>query len=166
MGSLSPIIMHRYLDLHTDYGFKHVFAHEAILISFISAILPPEDHIVDLEYLSTEIRGGNPSGRTVIYDLRCLTADGRVIVVEVQRMPQPYFKERTLYYTMRGFEDQVRRGDDEYAITPVILIAVVDFELAGGYEGYFHHFTIQNARGELFSDVLQLYFVVFRRCLP
>lgn len=149
----------KYIDPKTDFGFKLIFAHRAIMLSFINAILPKADRVVDFEYTSTEVIGDNPVGRIVIYDLRCLTSDGRTIIVEVQRLPQPYFKERSLYYTMRGMDAQVRRGDEAYEIKPVYLIAVVDFELPGNYEGYLHHFTMQSQRGELFSDVLQLYYL-------
>lgn len=81
----------RYLDPKTDFGFKHIFSHADLLRSFVNAILPPRDRVEELTYVDTNVLGDNPEGRTVIYDLRCLTADGRTLVVEIQRLPQPYF---------------------------------------------------------------------------
>lgn len=155
----------RYIDPKTDYGFKLIFSHEPVLRAFVNAVLPPDDRVEHLEYLNTEVIGDNPTGRVVIYDLRCRTADGRTVIIEVQRLPQPYFKERALYYAMRSFDEQVRRGDEAYELLPVYLIALVDYDLPGGsespggYEGYFHRFTLQSDGGQLFSEALQLYFL-------
>ena len=149
----------RYIDPKTDYGFKLIFGHHDILLAFINTVLPKADAVKRLTYASTEVVGHGPAGRVVIYDLRCVTEDGRTIIVEVQRLPQPFFKERSLYYTMRSLDLQVSKGDPIYEILPVYLIAVVDFDLPGDYTGYLHHFTLKNQHQESFSDVLQLYFL-------
>ncbi len=149
----------RYIDPKTDFGFKRIFGHEELLVSFLNTILPPPDRISRLEYLNTEVIGHGAAGRVVIYDLRCRTEDGRQIIVEFQRLPQPYFKERSLYYAMRGFEDQVKRGAPAYELSPVYLVAIVDYELPGNYNGYLHHFTLRDEQGALFSPILQLYFL-------
>ena len=156
----------RYIDPKTDYGFKLIFSHKPILRSFVNAVLPAADRVVDFEYIGTEVLGGNPAGRIVIYDLRCLTTDGRTIIVELQRLPQPYFKERALYYTMRAFDEQVRRGDEAYGLDPVYLIAVVDYDLPGDYSGYLHRFTLRSDDGAAFSDVLQLFFLELSKIPP
>ena len=156
----------RYIDPKTDYGFKHLFSHKSILRAFVNAVLPTRDRVADLDYLSTEVLGDNPAGRIVIYDLRCRTADGRTFIVELQRLPQPYFKERSLYYTMRTFDEQVRRGDEVYRLEPVVLIAIVDYDLPGDYDGYLHRFTLRNDGGEAFSDVLQLFFLELSKIPP
>ncbi len=154
----------RYADPITDFGFKRMFAGHATLIAFINAVLPVKDKVTAISYLHTEMIGDGVATRTVVYDLRCVTADGRTVIVEVQRLAQPYFKERTLYYAMRSFAEQVQPGDRFYELKPVYVIALVDYDLPGangkgGYEGYFHQFRLSSAAGELFSDVLQLYFV-------
>ncbi len=154
----------RYADPITDFGFKRMFAGHATLIAFINAVLPAKDRVTAISYLRTDVIGDGVATRTVVYDLRCVTADGRTIIIEVQRLAQPYFKERTLYYAMRSFAEQVQPGDRFYELKPVYVIALVDYDLPGasgkgGYGGYFHQFRLMSTAGELFSDVLQLYFV-------
>ena len=149
----------RYIDPTIDFGFKHLFGDKRVLIAFLNALLPADVWITDLRYLSSEMLGDEVEGKVVVFDLHCETADGRVIIVEMQRLPQPYFKRRILYYGMRGFEGHVRRGDKFYDFAPVYVVCVVDFDLPGKFEGWHHRFTLQSDRGELFSDVLQLYFV-------
>ena len=153
----------RYIDPTTDYGFKRLFENKQILIGFLNAVLPPHDTVADLSYLNQEVIGGNPEGRVVIFDLHCLTQDGRTIIVEMQRLPQPYFKRRMLYYAMRGFEHHVRRGDDSYEFAPVYVVAVVDFTLFDESPNFAHRFTLQSDGGELFSDVLQLHFLELKK---
>ena len=149
----------RYIDPKVDFGFKRIFGNADVLVAFLNVILPTADRIARIEYLNTVVVGDSPASRMIIYDLRCRTEDGRTIIVEFQRLPQPYFKERSLFYAMRGFEDQVQRGDQTYELTPVYLVAIVDYKLPGDYEGYVHHFTLKNEQGELFSPILQLFFL-------
>ena len=168
----------RYADPITDYGFKKLFADVDLLLAFINVVLAGADRVTEVVHVSTEVIGDGVATRTVIYDLRCRTADGRTIIVEVQRLPQPYFKERTLYYAMRSFAEQVRPGAEVYELRPVYVVVLLDYDLPGapgplaaeapaviratgasGYDGFLHRFRLSSETGELFSDVLQLYFL-------
>ncbi len=149
----------RYIDPKTDFGFKRIFSHESILLAFLNTVIPEADRIASIEYLHTEMIGHGAAGRVVIYGLRCRTDDGRMVIVEFQRLPQPYFKETALSYAMRGFEDQVRQGTPKDELSPVYLVAIVDYELPGNYDGYLHHFTMRNDLGEGYSPILQLSFL-------
>ena len=169
----------RYADPITDYGFKKLFGNIDLLLAFVNVVLAGAERVGEIVHVNTEIKGDGVATRTVIYDLRCRTTDGRTIIVEVQRLPQPYFKERTLYYAMRSFAEQVRPGDEDYEIRPVYVVALLDYDLPGehprlaratdgngiratgadGYAGYLHRFRLASETGELFSDVLQLYFL-------
>ncbi len=159
-----------YVDPTTDFGFKKLFAYPRLLLAFVNAVIPPADSAVEISLINTEVSGDAADKRRVIYNLRCLTSDGRTIIVEVQRLHTPYFKERTLYYAMRTFSAQVEIGDRYYDLKPVYLIALIDFALLGidgitPYEGYAHHFRLYDERGELFSNGLQLYFVELNKMI-
>ncbi|MDR3199547.1 MAG: Rpn family recombination-promoting nuclease/putative transposase, partial [Planctomycetaceae bacterium] len=43
----------RYINPYTDFGFKKLFGEEAnkdLLVDFLNAVLPPENHIADLRF--------------------------------------------------------------------------------------------------------------------
>ena len=67
-------------------------------LSFLNAVLGEHEQIVDFTFASTAYSSDNPSDRGVVLDLQCQTIDGRRVVVELQKRPQAYFRERTLYY--------------------------------------------------------------------
>lgn len=101
MGNNNTKAKSRYLNLFSDRAFRRVFGTErdkAITLSFLNAVLHDKEQIVDFHFASTAYIANNPADRGVVLDLQCQTTDGRRIVVELQKRPQAYFRERSLYY--------------------------------------------------------------------
>ena len=79
--------MSRYLDPKADIVFKKIFAeHPHLLISFLNAVLPltPDQHILTLEYLPSELVPRIPGFKSTIVDVRCTDKQGRLFIVEMQ----------------------------------------------------------------------------------
>ena len=79
--------MSRYLDPKADIVFKKIFTdHPHLLKSFLNAVLPlsPEQQIVSLEYLPSELAPRIPTFKSTIVDVRCIDCKGRVFIVEMQ----------------------------------------------------------------------------------
>jgi hypothetical protein len=73
-----------YLDLLSDWAFKHVFGHnEQNLMLLLNDILP--EKIVHIDYDPNEIDLWKGDDKKVIMDVLCHTEDGRKIIVEMQR---------------------------------------------------------------------------------
>jgi predicted transposase/invertase (TIGR01784 family) len=120
----------RYLNLFSDRAFRRVFGCERdkdITLSFLNAVLGETEQIVDFSFASTAYSSDNPSDRGVVLDLQCQTIDGRRIVVELQKRPQAYFRERTLYYATWPIQAQGKRGDWDYNINAVYVVSILDF---------------------------------------
>jgi predicted transposase/invertase (TIGR01784 family) len=89
-----------YLNPFTDYGFKKIFGEEGAqeyLLDFINSILPERHHIKDLEYSKNEHLGITEHDRKAIVDIRCKTISGENIIIELQKVKQNYFKDRSIY---------------------------------------------------------------------
>ena len=78
----------RYIDLRTDFGFKHIFGDREFLLYFLNAVLKIEGGIVDLHYDNTEKPGLFKGDRTTIFDLYCKTKAGESILIEMQNARQ------------------------------------------------------------------------------
>lgn len=120
----------RYLNLFSDRAFRRVFGTErdkAITLSFLNAVLQDKEQIVDFHFASTAYIADNPADRGVVLDLQCQTSDGRRIVVELQKRPQVYFRERSLYYATWPIQSQGKRGRWDYDICAVYVISILDF---------------------------------------
>jgi len=125
----------KYLNILTDYGFKLIFGEESskdLLIDFLNEILKKERvEIKDLSYLKTELVGLSRGDRTVHFDLHCKTSNEEFIIVEIQRLNQTYFKDRTVAYASRIIDRQMERGGKQnYELKNVYVISIMDFSFS------------------------------------
>lgn len=132
----------RYVNPYTDFGFKKLFGTEMnkeLLISFINSLLSGKEQIRDLTYLNTENLGISEADRKAVFDVYCETDSGEKILVEMQRGQQLFFKERSLYYASFPIQQQGKRGDWDYQLKAVYVIAILNFVFDYTHDGYFHH---------------------------
>jgi len=124
----------KYIDLRTDFGFKHIFGDKEFLMNFLNAVLKIKGGIVDLHYDNPVKPGRFESDRTTIFDLYCKTKTGESILIEMQNARQEHFRDRTLYYASRLIQEQ---GEDktgqnwDFRLSSVYSVNIVDFWLTG-----------------------------------
>lgn len=121
----------KYINLFTDFGFKKLFGEEPnkdLLLSFLNVLLGDKEQISDLSYLKNERLGKNQGERKAVYDLYCTNERGEKLIVEIQRVKQEFFKDRSVYYSTFAIQEQAKRGKDwTYTLKGVYTIAVMDF---------------------------------------
>ncbi|MDR1336436.1 MAG: Rpn family recombination-promoting nuclease/putative transposase, partial [Tannerella sp.] len=91
----------RYINPHTDFGFKKLFGTEAnkdMLQALLPVLLRKSDRIEKLSYLQPEQLGRSEEDRDAVYDIYCETEAGEKFIVEMQRTYQEFFIDRSLYY--------------------------------------------------------------------
>ena len=156
--------MGKFINPFTDVGFKRLFGQEIskpVLIAFLNSLLEGERHVVDLQYLDKEKIGINDGDRSLIYDVLCKTDSGEYIIVEMQNKSQPYFKNRSIYYSARSIIEQGERGSEwEYDIKAVYLIALLNFRLEGLEKELRTDVALMDMkRHTLFSDKVRMVFL-------
>ncbi|MGB3618373.1 MAG: Rpn family recombination-promoting nuclease/putative transposase, partial [Catalinimonas sp.] len=63
-----------------------------------------------------------------VYDLYCTNERGEKIIIEIQRVKQEFFKDRSVYYSAFAIQDQAIKGKDwRYEMAAVYTIAIMDF---------------------------------------
>ncbi|MCV6637236.1 Rpn family recombination-promoting nuclease/putative transposase [Candidatus Albibeggiatoa sp. nov. NOAA] len=149
----------KYINLFTDYGFKKIFGEEPnkdLLIGFLNALLDKQEHITDLTYLKNEQLGRNQGERRAIYDLYCSNDRGEKFIVEIQRVKQQYFKDRSLYYSTFAIQEQARKGDDwKYQLKHVYTIGILDFQFDDNTPEFHHHVQLVEVNTQrIFYDKL------------
>ncbi len=121
----------KYINLFTDFGFKKLFGEEPnkdLLIAFLNELLGDQEHIEDLSYLKNERLGKNARERTAVYDLYCTNERGEKFIVEIQRVKQEFFKDRSVYYSTFAIQEQATKGKEwQYELKGVYTIAILDF---------------------------------------
>ena len=119
--------MAKFINPFTDVGFKRVFGQEIskpLILDFLNNLLLGEEHITDITFLDKEQPALYEDDRSLVYDIYCETDSGKKVIVEMQNKTQPYFKNRSIYYTSEAIARQGERGSSwNYDIAAVYLVA-------------------------------------------
>jgi predicted transposase/invertase (TIGR01784 family) len=120
-----------FINPFTDFGFKKIFGEEQnkdLLINFLNELLATQNqHISDLIFKKNDRLGLNDLDRKVVFDLYCENEKGEKFTVELQKAKQAFFKDRMLYYSSFSVQEQGQRGNWDYQLKAIYVIAILDF---------------------------------------
>ncbi|GHT23622.1 hypothetical protein FACS189419_07820 [Planctomycetales bacterium] len=156
--------MSRYINPYTDFGFKKLFGEEAnkdLLIDFLNAVLPPENRVASLTFRNSEQLPDNIVDRKAIFDIACTGDHGESFTVEMQKAKELWFKDRALFYASFPIQRQAQKGDWNFKLNPVFLVAVLDFEYDEHEERrkLYRLVTLKDQDGDEFSETLKMIFL-------
>ena len=80
--------MARFIDPRVDWAFKRIFGSEdtkECLITFLNGLFEDELVIKDVTFAKTEKLGLRPDDRGVVFDVYCVTNEGKHVIVEMQK---------------------------------------------------------------------------------
>ena len=144
-----------YIDLMSDWAFKHVFSHnKPNLLLLLNDFLPEE--IVDIEYDPNEVDLWKGDDRKVIMDVLCHTVDGRRIIVEMQRADKEHFRSRMLFYGSAMIHTQLRKGDSYGKLMPVYVLCFMNFRLKHDTDKLVYRYQMREVSGELYGNQLNI----------
>jgi len=154
----------RYINPHTDFGFKKLFGTEAnkyLLQELLPVLLGRADRITSLRYMNPEQLGRSEGDRKAVYDLYCETDNGEKFIVEMQRTYQEFFKDRSVYYSTFPIQEQAKKGVDwDFELNAVYTVGILNFEFRDGNTAvkqypYLHHVQLSDTEtGRVFYDKL------------
>ncbi|GHT35732.1 hypothetical protein FACS189427_05700 [Planctomycetales bacterium] len=156
--------MSRYINPYTDFGFKKLFGEEAnkdLLIDFLNAVLPLESKIVSLEFRNPEQLPDNIVDRKAIFDIACVGEHNESFTVEMQKSQQQYFKDRALFYLSFPIQRQAQKGDWDFNLNPVYLVAVLNFiyDESEEKQKIYRLVSLKDQDGEEFLEKLKMVFL-------
>ena len=129
--------MGRYINPFTDWGFKRLFGQEFskdLLINFLNDLFEGEFQIKDVTFKDKELPGETNDLRGCIFDIYCVTDDGKHFIVEMQNRWVPFFVNRSIYYASKAFVAQRKKFDEAgvrtavlYQFVPVYVVCIMNF---------------------------------------
>ena len=146
----STEIQTEYINIQTDFGFKHVFGNidnKTALVRFLNALFEGRLTVTDVVYHDKEILPSEENGKRIVYDVYCTTPvsigespffrrtrpkEGEKaerdhhFILEMQNIYTPPFEERMAYYASKMVAGQGKAGWN-YELEPVFAVAVTDF---------------------------------------
>jgi predicted transposase/invertase (TIGR01784 family) len=98
------------------------------LIDFLNVLLCDREHIKTLTYLKNEHLGSAQEDRKAVFDLYCENDEGEKFIIELQKVAQDFFKDRSIYYATFALQEQAIRGKTwQYELRGVYTIGILDF---------------------------------------
>ena len=156
--------MSKYINPYTDFGFKKLFGEEAnkdLLIDFLNQILPAYHQISELSFRNLENIPELSHERKAIFDIHCESKTGEKFIVEMQKAKVNFFKNRSLFYSTFPIKEQAKRGDWDFKLTPVYMIAILDFQYDEKEERqkFLRSVDLKDQDGDIFYDKLNFKFI-------
>ena len=156
--------MSKYINPYTDFGFKKLFGEEAnkdLLIDFLNQILPAYHQISELSFRNSENIPELSHERKAIFDIHCESKTGEKFIVEMQKAKVNFFKNRSLFYSTFPIKEQAKRGDWDFKLTPVYMIAILDFQYDEKEERqkFLRSVDLKDQDGDIFYDKLNFKFI-------
>ena len=156
------MVKERYIDPFTDFGFKKLFGEEPnkdLLIDFLNELLKQQGDklIKDLTYANSERLGNTSQDRKAVFDLYCENENGEKFIVELQKVRQQFFKDRSLFYSTFAIQEQAHRGQDwDFRLKDVYTIGIMDFAFDDTRPEQFQHTVklVELNTQEIFYDKL------------
>lgn len=152
-----------YINPLTDFGFKKLFGEEPnkdLLVSLLNTLLPDRHQIADLQYTKNEYQGAGAVDRRAIFDLNCTSTSGERFIIELQKVKQRYFKDRSVYYSTFALQEQAKQGDWDYRLSTVYTIAILDFPMGDAEQDVLYYVGLKDQHNRNFFDKLHFIYVV------
>lgn len=159
-------IKDKYINLFTDFGFKRVFGEEAnkdILMDFLNQVLPVEYTIKDLHFSKNDHLGAGLENRKAIFDIYCISEKGEHFIVELQKVRQDFFKDRSVYYASFPIQEMAQKGKDwNYELKPVFTVGILNFTFRDHKKELNkirHHVQLKDQDCQVFYDKLHFIYL-------
>ena len=150
------IIDRPYMDLRSDWAFKHILQDPAILKMLLNDFLPEE--IDSVEPLPNEIDRLRPDDKNIIMDVVCRTTDGKQFICEMQRKKKASFKNRMLYYGASMLHSQLKPKQSYADLQPIYVICFMDYRMKHDTDQLVYRYSLREQdSGELYNNLLSIY---------
>lgn len=149
-----------------DFFIRYFFGSagdEDLLLSFINAIMIDSNFAT---FASVDIlnpfnlieKSGNKES---IVDLKAITEDGIIVIIEIQTYSTKNFSERTLYYWSKNYSSVLKQGDEYAKLKPVISINLIDDFLFDRTDNRMHtcYLLKEKNSDKILTDHIQLHYV-------
>lgn len=141
-----------------DYMFRAVLqSNNKVLRSLICSLLHlAEAEVVSVEIINPVILGGAVADKEIRLDINVILNDNTLINLEMQITNKLNWKERSVMYLCRSY-DQLEHGQDYAEARPVIHIGFLNYTLFNEYPEFYASYKLINVKNhQKYSDSITL----------
>ena len=161
----------RNINVLNDYFMRYLFSSQdsnPILLDFINSIILDSNMKTfrSVEILTPSPKAGgrlnykeNYEDKETIVDVKCITQNGTVVIIEIQLQGNSRFPERILYYWASNYSKLLKHGEKYDALTPVISINLLNFNLDDNDNVHSCYMIYDTNNNRLLTDHLQIHII-------
>ena len=144
-------------NMTNDYMFRAVLQkNNKVLKGLIGSLLHLDPESLEVRITNPIILGQSFENKDFILDIHVTVNGSSKINLEMQITNQKNWKERSLSYLCRSF-DNVYKGNDYTKVVPVIQISFLDFDLFPENPEFYAAYMMKNVKNDMiYTDKLQL----------
>ena len=152
-----------------DYFVRYFFTDkggEKVLLDFINAVMISADMktFKAVEILNPFNLKKHYNDKETIVDVKCITKNGTVVIIEVQLSGNSRFPERILYYWSTNYSKLLKKGEGYEDLTPVISINLLNFNLNKKDSNVHSCYMIYDTKNKrLLTDHLQIHIIELKK---
>ena len=152
-----------------DYFVRYFFTDkggEKVLLDFINAVMISANMktFKSVEILNPFNLKKHYNDKETIVDVKCITKNGTVVIIEVQLSGNSRFPERILYYWASNYSKLLKKGERYEDLTPVISISLLNFNLDKVNKNVHSCYMIYDTKSErLLTDHLQIHIIELKK---
>ncbi|TXJ19827.1 Rpn family recombination-promoting nuclease/putative transposase [Brachyspira aalborgi] len=136
---------------------------EDLLLSFINAIMIDSNFATFklVEILNPFNLKDKIDNKESIVDLKAITENGAIVIIEIQTYSTKNFFERTLYYWSKNYSSVLKKGKGYEELKPVISINLVNDFLFDKTDNRMHtcYLLKEKKSNKILTDHIQLHYV-------
>jgi len=149
------------LPVVSDYIFKLIFGDQRnvdILAEFLKSVLDiPDDEYDSITIVDPYVKKESKEDKYGILDVKLNTKNGNIIHVEIQVLPIPEMKQRSLYFLSKMVTEQMASGRDHSDIKRVVSIIITNYDLIPENSHYHNQFRYRSDKdGTVFSNLTEI----------
>ena len=156
------------INVLNDYFVRYLFSDkgsEVILLDFINSIMLDSEMKTfrAVEILNPFNYKENYEDKETIVDVKCITQNGTVVIIEIQLQGNSRFPERILYYWASNYSKLLKQGEKYDALTPVISINLLNFNLDDNESIHSCYMIYDSFNKRLLTDHLQIHIIELKK---
>ncbi|OEJ20268.1 hypothetical protein A9495_12455, partial [Brachyspira hampsonii] len=160
--------MRRDINVLNDYFMRYLFSSKdsnLILLDFINSTMLDANMKTfrSVEILTTFNYKENYEDKETIVDVKCITQNGTVVIIEIQLQGNSRFPERILYYWASNYSKLLKHGEKYDALTPVISINLLNFNLDDSNNIHSCYMIYDTNSNRLLTDHLQIHIIELKK---
>ncbi|EKV56782.1 hypothetical protein A966_08716 [Brachyspira hampsonii 30446] len=156
------------INVLNDYFVRYLFSStdsNHILLDFINSIMLDSNMKTfrAVEILTPFNYKENYEDKETIADVKCITQNGTVVIIEIQLQGNSRFPERILYYWASNYSKLLKHGEKYDALTPVISINLLNFNLDNSNNIHSCYMIYETVNNRLLTDHLQIHIIELKK---